>query len=177
MGTDKVEVWLNMESHLVQHRQMDACAVLFNNPLLRKEFNLNEFTESSLDYNLQPRRIEQPEIGDGMNYVYELNSLVNLSLDPYLFRQNDHRTMGYDNTFEFPGEPLGQADERDISIKKGEKVDEDNYIYEKKRTDVEEIRRRIEKDDPNQIEVIKKNTAKPYSRKLEADLLKEKEIT
>ena len=124
--------------------------LIFNNPSLRKYTQLPLYNEVSLDYNLQPRLIKtayspisdyQRILYSIINYNYEEADNINIKLiesDPFFVDSS----MSLDNL-----KKLKAPDEKDLIIKSGAHVDEDNYIFEMIKDDDKAILDMIEKDD------------------------------
>ena len=84
------------------------------------------------------------------NLSYEDNeNIKNRNIDNEIFYID--RTLDYDNIKKIKG-----PEEKDLTLKKGEEVDEDNYIFEMKKDDDKNILDIIERDD----EILKKEKEK-----------------
>ena len=84
------------------------------------------------------------------NLSYEDNeNIKNRNIDNEIFYIN--RTLDYDNIKKIKGQ-----EEKDLTLKKGEEDDEDNYIYKMKKDDDKNILDIIERD----VEMLKKKKKK-----------------
>ena len=139
------------DKHL-EHIYTEPNDLIFNNPLLKNYKSINDVTECSIDYNLQPRLIKECYVNNS-SYQNDIYMKLNLS-----FTDNDNiRTRLVDNeamflhssiNFNFDNmKKMTQTDEKDLFIKKNEKVDEDNFIFELVKEDDKAIIENIEKED------------------------------
>ena len=139
------------EKHL-EHIYTEPNDLIFNNPLLKNYKPINDVTECSIDYNLQPRLIKECYVNNS-SYQNDLYMKLNLSFtdnDKVRTRLVDNEAMFLDSSLNFNFDnmkKMTQCDEKDLYIKKDEKVDEDNFIFELAKDDDKAIVENIEKED------------------------------
>ena len=139
------------EKHL-EHLYTEPNDLIFNNPLLKNYKPINDITECSIDYNLQPRLIKECYVNNS-SYQNDIYMKLNLSFtdnDNIRTRLVDNEAMFLDSSLNFNFEnmkKMTQSDEKDLYIKKNEKVDEDNFIFELVKDDDKAIVENIEKED------------------------------
>jgi hypothetical protein len=124
--------------------------LIFQNPILKKYSPLPLYNETSIDYNLQPRIMKNAylplssysnDIYMKINFNYEDSEKINNKLiesDPFFI----DTSMSLENM-----KKLKAPDEKDLIVKHGINVDEDNYIFEMEKDDDKAILDMIEKDD------------------------------
>ena len=124
--------------------------LIFQNPILKKYSSLPLYNETSIDYNLQPRIMKNAylplsnysnDIYMKINFNYEDSEKINNKLienDPFFI----DTSMSLENM-----KKLKAPDEKDLIVKHGINVDEDNYIFEMEKDDDKAILDMIEKDD------------------------------
>jgi hypothetical protein len=146
------------DKHL-EHLYTEPNDLIFNNPLLKNYKSLNDITECSTDYNLQPRLIKESYVNNS-SYQNDIYMKLNLSFtdnDKIRTRLVDNEAMFLDSSLNFDFEnmkKMTQSDEKDLYSKKEEKVDEDNYIFELIKDDDKSIVENIEKED-NEIKNVR----------------------
>ena len=146
------------DKHL-EHLYTEPNDLIFNNPLLKNYKSLNDITECSTDYNLQPRLIKESYVNNS-SYQNDIYMKLNLSFtdsDKIRTRLVDNEAMFLDSSLNFDFEnmkKMTQNDEKDLYIKKNEKVDEDNFIFELIKDDDKSIVENIEKED-NEIKNVR----------------------
>ena len=139
------------EKHL-EHIYTEPNDLIFNNPLLKNYKPINDVTECSIDYNLQPRLIKECYVNNS-SYQNDIYMKLNLSFtdnDKVRTRLVDNEAMFLDSSLNFNFDnmkKMTQCDEKDLYIKKDEKVDEDNFIFELAKDDDKAIVENIEKED------------------------------
>ena len=139
------------DKHL-EHIYTEPNDLIFNNPLLKNYKSINDVTECSIDYNLQPRLIKECYVNNS-NYQNDIYMKLNLSFtdnDNIRTRLVDNEAMFLDSSLNFNFDnmkKMTQTDEKDLFIKKNEKVDEDNFIFELVKEDDKAIIENIEKED------------------------------
>ena len=146
------------DKHL-EHIYTEPNDLIFNNPLLKNYKPLNDITECNIDYNLQPRLIKECYVNNS-TYQNDIYMKLNISFtdnDNIRTRLVDNEAMFLDSSLNFNFEnmkKMTQSDEKDLYIKKNEKVDEDNFIFELFKDDDKAIIENIEKED-NEIKNIR----------------------
>ena len=146
------------DKHL-EHIYTEPNDLIFNNPLLKNYKPLNDITECNIDYNLQPRLIKECYVNNS-TYQNDIYMKLNISFtdnDNIRTRLVDNEAMFLDSSLNFNFEnmkKMTQSDEKDLYIKKNEKVDEDNFIFELVKDDHKAIIENIEKED-NEIKNIR----------------------
>ena len=146
------------EKHL-EHIYTEPNDLIFNNPLLKNYKPINDVTECSIDYNLQPRLIKECYVNNS-SYQNDIYMKLNLSFtdnDKIRTRLVDNEAMFLDSSLNFNFDnmkKMTQCDEKDLYIKKNEKVDEDNFIFELTKDDDKAIVENIEKED-NEVKSIR----------------------
>ena len=139
------------DKHL-EHIYTEPNDLIFNNPLLKNYKSINDVTECSIDYNLQPRLIKECYVNNS-SYQNDIYMKLNLSFtdnDNIRTRLVDNEAMFLDSSLNFNSDnmkKMTQTDEKDLFIKKNEKVDEDNFIFELVKEDDKAIIENIEKED------------------------------
>ncbi len=139
------------DKHL-EHIYTEPNDLIFNNPLLKNYKSINDVTECSIDYNLQPRLIKECYVNNS-SYQNDIYMKLNLSFtdnDNIRTRLVDNEAMFLDSSLNFNFDnmkKMTQTDEKDLFIKKNEKVDEDNFIFELVKEDDKAIIENIEKED------------------------------
>ena len=142
-----------------EHIYTEPKDLIFGNPLLKNYKSLNKFNECDIDYNLQPREIKECYLKNS-SYQNDIYMKLNLSFtdnDKIRTRLIDNESMFMDNSVNFnfsEMKKLNQSDQKDLYIKKTEKVDEDNFIFELTKEDDKAIVDNIEKED-NEIKAIR----------------------
>ncbi|MCQ2818369.1 MAG: hypothetical protein MJ252_13970 [archaeon] len=134
-----------------QHLYTDECDLIFNNPTLKCFKQPNPMTETSYEYNLQPRKIE-PYYNSNSTYKDDMYMKINFSYtdnENIRLRQLDSNSLYCDGNLDNIKMNKIQPDQKDLFIKKGEKVDEDNYINEMAKIDFKTTLDEIEKGDEN----------------------------
>ena len=143
----------------LEHIFTEPGDLIFNNPLLKNYTPINDMTECNIDYNLQPRLIKECYVNNS-SYQNDLYMKVNLSFtDNEIVRTRlvDNEAMFLDSSLDFNFDKIKKmekSDEKDLYIKKNEKVDEDNFIFELVKDDDKAIVENIEKDD-NEIKNVR----------------------
>ena len=146
------------DKHL-EHIYTEPNDLIFNNPLLKNYKPLNDITECNIDYNLQSRLIKECYVNNS-TYQNDIYMKLNISFtdnDNIRTRLVDNEAMFLDSSLNFNFEnmkKMTQSDEKDLYIKKNEKVDEDNFIFELVKDDDKAIIENIEKED-NEIKNIR----------------------
>ena len=146
------------DKHL-EHIYTEPNDLIFNNPLLKNYKSINDVTECSIDYNLQPRLIKECYVNNS-SYQNDIYMKLNLSFtdnDNIRTRLVDNEAMFLDSSLNFNFDnmkKMTQTDEKDLFIKKNEKVDEDNFIFELVKEDDKAIIENIEKED-NEVKNIR----------------------
>ena len=146
------------DKHL-EHIYTEPNDLIFNNPLLKNYKSINDVTECSIDYNLQTRLIKECYVNNS-SYKNDIYMKLNLSFtdnDNIRTRLVDNEAMFLDSSLNFNFDnmkKMTQTDEKDLFIKKNEKVDEDNFIFELVKEDDKAIIENIEKED-NEIKNIR----------------------
>ena len=146
------------EKHL-EHLYTEPGDLIFNNPLLKNYKPINDITECNIDYNLQPRLIKECYVNNS-SYQNDLYMKLNLSFtdnENIRTRLVDNECMFLDSSLNFNFDKIKKmekSDEKDLYIKKNEKVDEDNFIFELVKDDDKAIVENIEKED-NEIKNIR----------------------
>jgi hypothetical protein len=81
MAFDKIKCILGLPDSYKSHIETSIDTILFNNPSLKKYAGFNDISESQLDYNLQPRKvnIDHNKLTES-NYACDLYKLLPLSL-------------------------------------------------------------------------------------------------
>ena len=142
-----------------EHLFTEPKDLIFVNPMLKNYTPITNFNECDIDYNLQPREIKECYLKNS-SYKNDIYMKLNLSFtdnEKIRTRLIDNESMFMDNSFNFHfGEmkKLTQSDQKDLYIKKSEKVDEDNFIFELTKEDDKSIAENIEKED-NEIKNIR----------------------
>ena len=142
-----------------EHIYTEPKDLIFGNPLLKNYKSLNKFNECDIDYNLQPREIKECYLKNS-SYQNDIYMKLNLSFtdnDKIRTRLIDNESMFMDNSVNFnfsEMKKLNQSDQKDLYIKKTEKVDEDNFIFELTKEDDKAIVDNIEKED-NEIKTMR----------------------
>jgi hypothetical protein len=72
-----------------------------------------------------------------------------------------------DISLDFVPKKMDKVDERDLFVKKNEKIDEDNYIYDLIKEDEDKILENIEKDDDVIRAVREQNSKDIYDYKMD----------
>ena len=164
------------EKHL-EHLYTEPNDLIFNNPLLKNYKPINDISECSTDYNLQPRLIKDSYLSNS-SYQNDIYMKLNLSFtdnERIRTRLIDNEVMFLDSTLNFNFEnmkKMEERDEKDLFIKKNEKVDEDNFIFELTKDDDKAIIDNIEKEDNEikNIREINKNGTFDIRKKEKIDL-------
>ena len=103
--------------------------------MLKNYKPITNFNECDINYNLQPREIKECYLKNS-SYQNDIYMKLNLSFtdnEKIRTRLIDNEAMFLDNSYNLNfGEmkKLNQSDQKDLYIKKTEKVDEDNFIFE-----------------------------------------------
>ena len=148
-----------LSDKFMEHIYTEPKDLIFGNPLLKNYKSLNKFNECDIDYNLQPREIKECYLKNS-SYQNDIYMKLNLSFtdnDKIRTRLIDNESMFMDNSVNFnfsEMKKLNQSDQKDLYIKKTEKVDEDNFIFELTKEDDKAIVDNIEKED-NEIKAIR----------------------
>ena len=148
-----------LSDKFMQHIYTEPKDLIFGNPLLKNYKSLNKFNECDIDYNLQPREIKECYLKNS-SYQNDIYMKLNLSFtdnDKIRTRLIDNESMFMDNSVNFnfsEMKKLNQSDQKDLYIKKTEKVDEDNFIFELTKEDDKAIVDNIEKED-NEIKTMR----------------------
>ena len=148
-----------LSDKFMEHIYTEPKDLIFGNPLLKNYKSLNKFNECDIDYNLQPREIKECYLKNS-SYQNDIYMKLNLSFtdnDKIRTRLIDNESMFMDNSFNFnfsEMKKLNQSDQKDLYIKKTEKVDEDNFIFELTKEDDKAIVDNIEKED-NEIKTMR----------------------
>ena len=143
----------------LEHIYTEPNDLIFNNPLLKNYKPLNEITECNIDYNLQPRLIKECYINNS-TYQNDIYMKLNLSFtdnENIRTRLVDNEVMFLDSSLNFDFDnmkKMDKNDEKDLYIKKNEKVDEDNFIFELVKDDDKAIMENIEKED-NEVKNVR----------------------
>ena len=148
-----------LSDKFMEHIYTEPKDLIFGNPLLKNYKSLNKFNECDIDYNLQPREIKECYLKNS-SYKNDIYMKLNLSFtdnEKIRTRLIDNESMFMDNSFNFnfsEMKKLNQSDQKDLYIKKTEKVDEDNFIFELTKEDDKAIVDNIEKED-NEIKTMR----------------------
>jgi len=143
----------------MQHIYTEPNDLIFENPMLKNYKPITNFNECDINYNLQPREIKECYLKNS-SYQNDIYMKLNLSFtdnENIRTRLIDNESMFLDNSFNFNfGEmkKLTQSDQKDLHIKKTEKVDEDNFIFELVKEDDKAVVENIEKED-NEIKNLR----------------------
>ena len=143
----------------LEHIYTEPNDLIFNNPLLKNYKPLNDITECNIDYNLQPRLIKECYINNS-TYQNDIYMKLNLSFtdnENIRTRLVDNEVMFLDSSLNFDFDnmkKMDKNDEKDLYIKKNEKVDEDNFIFELVKDDDKAIMENIEKED-NEVKNVR----------------------
>lgn len=78
LSYEKVESILNMPASYKEHVETSIDTLLFNNPSFKKYAQYNYYTEGTVDFNLQPRKIAISN-DIKINYKDDLYSKITLS--------------------------------------------------------------------------------------------------
>jgi hypothetical protein len=155
----------------LEHIFTEPGDLIFNNPLLKNYTPINDMTECNIDYNLQPRLIKECYVNNS-SYQNDLYMKLNLSFtdnENVRTRLVDNEAMFLDSSLDFNFDKIKKmekSDEKDLYIKKNEKVDEDNFIFELVKDDDKAIVENIEKEDNEIKSFIKSNEFWPEYIKL-----------
>ena len=142
-----------------EHLFTESKDLIFENPMLKNYKALNKYNECDINYNLQPREIKECYLNNS-SYKNDIYMKLNLSFtdnEKIRTRLIDNETMFMDSSFNFhfsEMKKMEQSDQKDLFIKKKEKVDEDNFIFELIKEDDKAIIENIEKED-NEIKSIR----------------------
>ena len=148
-----------LSDKFMEHIYTEPKDLIFENPMLKNYKPITNINECDIDYNLQPREIKECYLKNS-SYQNDIYMKLNLSFtdnDKIRTRLVDNESLFMDNSFNFNfGEmkKLNQSDQKDLNIKKTDKVDEDNFIYELVKEDDKEIIENIEKED-NEIKNLR----------------------
>ena len=150
-----------LNNKFTEHIYTESKDLIFGNPMLKnyKSINNINYNECDIDYNLQPREIKECYVKNS-SYQNDIYMKLNLSFtdnEKIRTRLIDNESMFMDNSFNFyfsDMKKLNQSDPKDLYIKKTEKVDEDNFIFELTKEDDKTIVDNIEKED-NEIKIIR----------------------
>ena len=82
---DVVALYCDSLIHLKNHLETKLDSLLFNNPSLKKYCQYPEYTESALDYNLQPRIVDTSDylknvFSAGFNYQNDIYNKLPLTI-------------------------------------------------------------------------------------------------
>ena len=141
-----------LSDKFMEHIYTEPKDLIFGNPLLKNYKPITNYNECDINYNLQPREIKECYL---KNSSYQNDIYMNLNLsftdnEKIRTRLIDNEAMFFDNSYNFhftDMKKLNQSDQKDLYIKKNEKVDEDNFIYELIKEDDKSIVENIEKED------------------------------
>ena len=150
-----------LSNQFMEHIYTEPKDLIFGNPMLKNYNSINNsiYNECDIDYNLQPREIKECYLKNS-SYQNDIYMKLNLSFtdnEKIRTRLIDNEAMFMDNSFNFnftDMKKLNQSDQKDLYIKKTEKVDEDNFIFELTKEDDKAIVDNIEKED-NEIKNIR----------------------
>ena len=155
-----------LSDKFMEHIYTEPNDLIFENPMLKNYKPITNFNECDINYNLQPREIKECYLKNS-SYQNDIYMKLNLSFtdnEKIRTRLIDNEAMFLDNSYNFNfGEmkKLNQSDQKDLYIKKTEKVDEDNFIFELVKEDDKAIVENIEKEDneiKNMREINKQGT-------------------
>ena len=155
-----------LSDKFMEHIYTEPNDLIFENPMLKNYKPITNFNECDINYNLQPREIKECYLKNS-SYQNDIYMKLNLSFtdnEKIRTRLIDNESMFLDNSYNFNfGEmkKLNQSDQKDLYIKKTEKVDEDNFIFELVKEDDKAIVENIEKEDneiKNMREINKEGT-------------------
>ena len=155
-----------LSDKFMEHIYTEPNDLIFENPMLKNYKPITNFNECDINYNLQPREIKECYLKNS-SYQNDIYMKLNLSFtdnEKIRTRLIDNEAMFLDNSYNFNfGEmkKLNQSDQKDLYIKKTEKVDEDNFIFELVKEDDKTIVENIEKEDneiKNMREINKEGT-------------------
>lgn len=171
MEFNKNEILFDLPDTFTEHSSTSAEDLLFNNPSLKKYAPFKERkAETDIDYNLQPRILESQYLPNS-NYQNDIYMKLDINYcknDSVKIRSIDRETLYVDFGLDMKEmKKMKNLDEKDLNIKKGEKVDEDNYIYELKRDDDKAILDMIEKDDEKITKIRELNKNQIYNIRTE----------
>ena len=164
----KHKEFFELSNKFMEHMYTEPKDLIFGNPMLKnyKSISNNNYNECDIDYNLQPREIKECYLKNS-SYQNDIYMKLNLSFtdnEKIRTRLIDNESMFMDNSFNFnfnDMKKLTQSDPKDLYIKKTEKVDEDNFIFELTKEDDKTIVENIEKEDneiKNMREINKEGT-------------------
>ena len=155
-----------LSDKFMEHIYTEPNDLIFENPMLKNYKPITNFNECDINYNLQPREIKECYLKNS-SYQNDIYMKLNLSFtdnEKIRTRLIDNEAMFLDNSYNLNfGEmkKLNQSDQKDLYIKKTEKVDEDNFIFELVKEDDKAIVENIEKEDneiKNMREINKEGT-------------------
>ena len=155
-----------ISNKFIEHIFTEPKDLIFENPMLKNYKPVPNFNECDINYNLQPREIKQCYLKNS-SYQNDIYMKLNLSFtdnEKIRTRLIDKESLFFDSSFNFnfsDMKKLTQSDQKDLYIKKTEKVDEDNFIFELIKEDDKEIIESIEKEDneiKNMREINKEGT-------------------
>ena len=157
----KHKEFFELSNKFMEHMYTEPKDLIFGNPMLKnyKSISNNNYNECDIDYNLQPREIKECYLKNS-SYQNDIYMKLNLSFtdnEKIRTRLIDNESMFMDNSFNFnfnDMKKLTQSDPKDLYIKKTEKVDEDNFIFELTKEDDKTIVENIEKED-NEIKYMR----------------------
>ena len=141
-----------LSDKFMEHIYTEPKDLIFENPMLKNYKPITNINECDINYNLQPREIKEC-YNNNSSYQNDIYMKLNLSFtdnDKIRTRLIDNENMFLDNSFNFhfnDMKKLNQSDQKDLYIKKNEKVDEDNFIFELTKEDDKNIIENIEKED------------------------------
>lgn len=145
--------------------------LIFANPNLRKYTEYNYYTESSFDYNLQPKILPPKE--SALNYGYLITDSLDVNMDGSIKRKellssgkfyinlNSLDTI-FDRGLDYIPERIESVDEKDLFIKKKELIDEDNFIFDILKDDENKLLEFFESGDETVKMEREKSKDEPY---------------
>ena len=137
------------------HIETSIETLLFSNPNLKKYASYKTYSESALEYNLQPRDlvIGYSKENHYSHYAYDLNMKLPFSIYEFIpNRDLDNSCMICDKSLDKVPEKMDQPDVKDFLIKNAEKIDDDNYLFNQIKEDENKLLEIFEAGD----EVVKK---------------------
>lgn len=155
MEFNNIQKLIEMPTTMKNHIETNIETLLFSNPGLKKYAPYQSFYESAIEYNLQPRNLNIGYVKESHYSHYAYDMTVKLPFSIYEFIPNrdlDNSCMICDNSLDKVPEKMESADTKDFLIKNGEKIDDDNYLFNQIKEDENKLLETFETGD----EVIKK---------------------
>ena len=155
MEYNNIQKLIEMPATMRNHIETNTDTLLFSNPGLKKYAPYESFNESAIEYNLQPRNLNMGYNKESHYSHFAYDMTLKLPFSIYEFIPNrdlDNSCMVCDNSLDKVPERIEVADPKDFFIKKGEKIDDDNYLFNQLKEDDIKLLKAFEMGD----EVIKK---------------------